>query len=381
MSFSLNDAQLDERFDLMPALAGRPRRLEDLAGGLTNRNVKVTTPDGVYVARCCDTGVATCWASTASRSTSTPGPPSRPVSGRRSIDYRPSLGILLLGYLDGDDACPTPTSAGRGSCAKAATAMPHAAPGPRFRGDFDMFERQPRYLKTVQDNGFRIPERLPRPRRARSPGSGPRWRRRPDDGAVQQRSAGRQLHRGRRRDVAHRLRVLRQQRPVLRAGQHLERVRLDARPARGTGHRLLRPPTRRTRLARARLQGIVAKYGWTLWGCIQSASSALDFDFWGWAMERYDGAVAEFHGPDFARLLDDVGRDRLTERSHHGHQTPARPRAGRHRRRRRDRHQRRLPPDQARRHRRGAARAGPAVLGHHVARRRAGRSAAGVGER
>ena len=62
----------------------------------------------------------------------------------------------------------------------------------------------------------------------------------------------------------------------------------------------------RHKIARARLQGIVGKYGWTLWGCIQNGSSAMDFDFWEWAMERYEGAVAEFKGPDLARLLDDV---------------------------------------------------------------------------
>ena len=62
----------------------------------------------------------------------------------------------------------------------------------------------------------------------------------------------------------------------------------------------------RHKIARAHLQGVVAKYGWTLWGCIQSASSALEFDFWGWGMERYEAAVAEFKGPHFARLLDDV---------------------------------------------------------------------------
>jgi thiamine kinase-like enzyme len=62
----------------------------------------------------------------------------------------------------------------------------------------------------------------------------------------------------------------------------------------------------RHKVARAHLQGIVAKYGWTLWGCIQSGSSALEFDFWGWAMERYEAALAEFKGPHFDRLLDDV---------------------------------------------------------------------------
>ncbi len=33
----------------------------------------------------------------------------------------------------------------------------------------------------------------------------------------------------------------------------------------------------RHKTARARLQGIVAKYGWTLWGCIQNGSSANGF--------------------------------------------------------------------------------------------------------
>ena len=31
----------------------------------------------------------------------------------------------------------------------------------------------------------------------------------------------------------------------------------------------------RHKIARARLQGTVAKYGWTLWGCIQNGSSAI----------------------------------------------------------------------------------------------------------
>src|SRR6476620_5749729 len=55
MPFPSTDAQLNELLDEIPALTGRPRQLQDLSGGLTNRNVKVTTQDGVYVARCTDT--------------------------------------------------------------------------------------------------------------------------------------------------------------------------------------------------------------------------------------------------------------------------------------------------------------------------------------
>jgi thiamine kinase-like enzyme len=61
-------------------------------------------------------------------------------------------------------------------------------------------------------------------------------------------------------------------------------------------------------VARARLFGLIAKYGWTLWAAIQQATSPLDFDFWSWGMEKYDRAVAEFDGPEFERLLDAAGQ-------------------------------------------------------------------------
>ena len=48
----LQDDELDDLLDQIPALAGRPRVVEELPGGLTNRNLKVTMPAGSFVARC-----------------------------------------------------------------------------------------------------------------------------------------------------------------------------------------------------------------------------------------------------------------------------------------------------------------------------------------
>ncbi len=64
---------------------------------------------------------------------------------------------------------------------------------------------------------------------------------------------------------------------------------------------------RADKLARARLWGLMAKYGWTLWASIQDGVSPIGFDFWAWGMEKYDRAVREFECPDFERLLADVG--------------------------------------------------------------------------
>ena len=65
----------------------------------------------------------------------------------------------------------------------------------------------------------------------------------------------------------------------------------------------------RNKIARARILGLVGKYGWTLWGAIQQASSPIPFDFWAWAMERFESAAAGLTSPEFGRLLDDVARD------------------------------------------------------------------------
>ncbi len=61
-------------------------------------------------------------------------------------------------------------------------------------------------------------------------------------------------------------------------------------------------------IARARLLGLVGMYGWALWGAIQHAASPIDFDFWAWAMARFEGAARGFTAAGFNDLLDAVQR-------------------------------------------------------------------------
>jgi thiamine kinase-like enzyme len=60
-------------------------------------------------------------------------------------------------------------------------------------------------------------------------------------------------------------------------------------------------------MARMRLQMIMSDVGWTLWAAIQARISEIDFDFWGWAIERWTRASAMFDDPDFERWLGDAG--------------------------------------------------------------------------
>jgi len=56
-------------------------------------------------------------------------------------------------------------------------------------------------------------------------------------------------------------------------------------------------------LARMRLQMIMSDVGWTLWAAIQAAISSIDYDFWGWAIERWERASTAFCRADFDHLL------------------------------------------------------------------------------
>jgi len=56
-------------------------------------------------------------------------------------------------------------------------------------------------------------------------------------------------------------------------------------------------------LAKMRLQMIMSDVGWTLWAAIQARISTIDYDFTGWAEERWARAAAALDGPEFEGWL------------------------------------------------------------------------------
>lgn len=303
MSSPLTDQRLDALFEQIELLAGRPRTLENLSGGLTNRNVKITTPDGVYVARCVDTG-RNLLGIDRNREHANTVAAHRAGVGARVLDYRPELGVLLLEYLNGKTLQNSDFQR-EGVIAKAAEACRTLHAGPRFVGRFDMFERQPAYLATTREHGFRIPADYHD--HADAFAAAERVLTATDTTTV---PCNNDLLAGNFIEDGDRMWLIDYEYsgnndPCFELGNiwsecGLSLEQLDELVTAYYGRPL------RHKTARAHLQGIVAKYGWTLWGCIQCGSSAIEFDFWDWAIERYEAAVAEFRSPSYARLLDDV---------------------------------------------------------------------------
>jgi thiamine kinase-like enzyme len=299
-------AELDAFFDQTKSLAGRPRTVSELPGGLTNRNYKVTTPDGAFVARISEGGSELLaidrdceYRNSVTAAAAEAGPP--------VIEYRPQDRLLVIGYIEGRTfgAADVGAAANIPRIAAACRRLHEGAP---FGNDFDMFDIQRRYLSVARSRGFTIPagydDLLPQ------------------FTAIEKALATRatttvpchnDLLPANFIDDGERIWLI----DYELSGNNDACFELGniAAEAQLPGDALAELVTayygrpRRSKTARARLLGLAGMYGWTLWGAIQNGTSPIDFDFWAWAMERFEGAARGFTADDFTDLLEDAQRD------------------------------------------------------------------------
>ncbi len=300
-------AELDALFDRTESLAAQPRSVTELPGGLTNHNYKVITPDGTFVARVSDAG-GDLLAIDRDAEYRNSVAAAAAGAGAPVIEYRPQDRLLVVGYIEGrtlgnaDVAAP-------GTIARIAQACRRLHSGARFGNDFDMFDIQRRYLSVARSRGFRIPagyddlmpqfEAVAAAQAVRGQG-----------GTV---PCNNDLLAANFIDDGDRIWLIDYEYsgnndPCFELGNIWGECRLSVDALAELVTAYYGKPLR-GKLARAQLLGLAGKYGWTLWGAIQHAASPLDFDFWSWAMERFEGAAEGFSAGDFARLLEDVQRN------------------------------------------------------------------------
>jgi thiamine kinase-like enzyme len=59
-------------------------------------------------------------------------------------------------------------------------------------------------------------------------------------------------------------------------------------------------------ISRMKLYMIMSDVGWALWAAIQASISKIEYDFWGWAIERWGRAVQKMDSPEFSAWLKNV---------------------------------------------------------------------------
>jgi thiamine kinase-like enzyme len=297
------DAALEAAFQTIPELAG-PREVTELPGGLTNRNFKVTTAAGSFVTRVSSPAADLLAIDRENEYQNTLRAAAAGV-GAPVVGYLPDHHVMVVGYIDGatysNDSFRTP-----GTLRRVAESCRRLHAGERFLHDFDMFVTQRRYLDIVTGRGFRLPDGyldlLPLVDRVRAALAAR------DEGTV---PCNNDLLAANFIDDGEQVWLIDYEYsgnndPCFELGNIWSECQLTVDELAELVDAYYGRPSR-CRLARAQLQGLMSRYGWTLWGSIQHATSTLDFDFWGWAMERYDAAAAMFTDrPGFSRLLDEA---------------------------------------------------------------------------
>lgn len=300
------DRQVEELCDQIEALRGRPRTIESLPGGLTNQNVKVTTPDGVFVARLDQSDAGLLGIVRDNEAANTRAAEQSGV-GAPCVDYRPDLGALVVRFIESTTLTNDSFQRDPELVPRVARAVRQLHAGPRFAGDFDMFARQKAYSQLVREQGFAHPaayddhrDGFERIRRALQAHPEPTKPCNNDSLAENFLDDGEKIwvidyeYSGNNE-------------PSFELGNIATECGLSLEQAEELAHAYyVNEPGHDPRAvtARVRLQSTVSRYGWAPWGYIQAATSPMDFDFTAWGDERYELACADFASPEFETLLD-----------------------------------------------------------------------------
>ena len=297
---SQSSHEYDNLLNKVPRLQNRTA-VTELSGGLTNRNLKVSTPTGDYVARISSNKSSLLAIDRRSEYENSKIAAGIGV-GAPVFDYLPDFGLLVIGYIPGKTYSDHDVSNNLSRIARTCNQL-HKAPA--FTRDFDMFVIQENYQKLVTESGFRFPDgyhqyahHLSRMKAAFAV---------LDEGRV---PCNNDLLPANFIDDGQKLWLI----DYEYSGNNdacfeLGNIWSEAKLPLSALEELVTAyygGSRPEKLARAWLFALLAKYGWTLWASIQSSVSDIDFDFWQWGMEKFDDVQESFASIKFEQALVQV---------------------------------------------------------------------------
>lgn len=295
----------EEVLDSIEVFRDKPRTVELLEGGLTNCNFKVSTPDACYVVRLFSEDTSAL-AIDRDREYRNSVLAANAGVGAPVIHYAPQHHILVVAFLDGVTFTNDSFSVD-GNISRAAGAIRKLHGGSPFENEFNMFAIQRYYLSIVRHKRYRLPatyhDYAPHLSRIAEVLSGD---------PVELVPCNNDLLAGNFIDCGKEIRLIDYEYsgnndPCFELGNVWSECGLSDDQLEELVTSYYGQPMPH-KVVRAKLQGIVSKYGWTLWASIQRATSEIDYDYWSWGMERYDAAVSFFGSDRFEQLLSQARR-------------------------------------------------------------------------
>jgi thiamine kinase-like enzyme len=283
--------------DQVPLVKNRTS-VTELSGGLTNRNLAIESDGTKYVARISSNSSDLLNINREDEYKNTILAADVGI-GATVHDYLPGQGLLLISYINGKTFGAQDIANNLPRVAKSVRTLHSAKP---FVSDFNMFTLQKRYLDIVQSNNFIYPDKY-------------------------------LDYEGHIADLKKALSVLPSEivpcNNDLLPGNFIddgEKIWLIDYEYSGNNDACFELGNiwaeafleydalvelidsyygehRPEKIARAWLQSLMAKYGWTLWAAIQASISDIDFDFRAWGGEKFDLAQSQFSSDLFKKSL------------------------------------------------------------------------------
>jgi thiamine kinase-like enzyme len=282
---------------------GREIRISPIAAGLTNQNYRVEVDGTPYFVRLPGQSTDLLAVDRANELHNTRAAAEAGV-GPDVMATDPETGAFALDWIDGR-TMSNAAFAAEGTPARIAAALRQLHAGPRFRDDFDMFRLTEYYLSVVDQRSIRIPagyrDALPRVTLIEAALAGHPMATVPCHNDL---LAENYLDDGRRLWIVD-YEYSGNNDPTFELGNTAQELGFDAARQEELCAAYFGEATPAL-LARMRLQMIMSDVGWTLWAAIQAAISSIDYDFWGWAEERWGRASSAFQRDDFDDLLAEV---------------------------------------------------------------------------
>jgi thiamine kinase-like enzyme len=292
--------EIDWVVDRVPGWAGREIRIRPITAGLTNANFRVEVERVPYFVRIPGAATDLLAIDRANELHNTRAAAEADV-GAKVVHHDVASGAIVLEWLPGrtmsNEAFAEP-----GMPEQIAEALLRLHTGPRFRDDFDMFRLSERYLALVDERSIPIPsgyrERLPLvPRIEAALAVHPL----PSVPCHNDLLADNYLDDGKRLWIVD-YEYSGNNDPTFELGNTAQELGFDAARQAELCAAYFGEATPAL-LARMRLQMIMSDVGWTLWAAIQARISPIDYDFTGWANDRWARASAMLDGPDFEGWL------------------------------------------------------------------------------
>ena len=294
---------IDDVIAAIPAWSGAHVAAEPIAAGLTNQNWRVTVDGVPHFVRIPGPATELLAVDRANERHNTRAAATAGV-GPAMLHELPEWDVFVLAWVDAG-TMSIKAFAAAGAPTRVAETLRRLHAGPRFRDDFDMFRLSERYLRVVDERSIPIPAgyrehlgRLPAIEAALAVHPLPTVPCHNDLLAENYLDDGERLwivdyeYSGNND-------------PTFELGNTCQELGWDDARVRELCAAYFGEATEAL-VARMRLQMIMSDVGWTLWAAIQAAISTIDYDFFGWAEERWARAQAALDGPDFDGWLEDV---------------------------------------------------------------------------